>query len=179
MAEADFIRMYSDSLFLVYKAKQERNLIQELGNINKNWQNVTVHDQTSRNIIDSTLKIDSNDVHTDQRGAKLGSLEGNLDSSRFSEVEGENILDSSGTKIMGYLDPNTKERRHVINIEGGQNVLTLKDNRTHKNDNNTSGTLKFTVSTSNTSQDIREFMATNLPQLRNEFLGRFNTLFLW
>lgn len=177
LAWARFWLIWSDNSWEVLKIVHEKELLTELINIEKNWQNVTAHKYDNSGTNSDHSESHQTNENTDARGLITGTLRGNVDASQFKLVDAKNLLDWDKNKVLGYLDPNSKEREHLINIEGGKNITSFKTDVSNNGTSRTSSKGNSTTSSSNASEDIRVLLNTTIPQLRNNLLSKFNVMF--
>lgn len=178
-AKNRFLMIYRASCWDILKIKKEVNLLTELIDLKNNWRDTTEHEGTTDFTQDDKTIITENNTHTDRRGISLGLLEGSVDAAQLSKVEISNLLECTKDKILGYLDPTSRSRKHQITIEGGENQLTFNNNSTNKTDNTHKTKNKSTTHFSNTSKDIIDVINLKMPNLLEQFLDKFNIMFLY
>lgn len=173
-----FRLIFYDNLFLLAKIAKERDMLQEIVNIEKNWFNFSETTSSSHNLnINNTTNTLGTTV-TDKRGGKIGQLIGKGDASAI-DTDASELLDPTGTKVMGYLDPKTREREQNITLEGGQNEII--NSGTDRGDmfNYAYYSHKNTSKTSNAANDYINFLRLKLPKLREDYLSRFKPMFFY
>lgn len=178
-ARWDFLRIYRGAAWSIIQIKKEMELLNELINLEKNWRDTTTHENDTDFTQNDRTTTNENNTHEEKRGLMMGNLTGQLDASQLSKVDVQNLLNCSKDKILGYLDPNTRSRSHQITIEGGQNTFTYTNNNNTNTNNAHKTKIKTTTHFSNSSRDIIDVINLKMPNLIENFLDKFNPLFLY
>lgn len=123
---------------------------------------------------------EQNNTTLDTRGIIVGNLTGAVDDSQLPTVKNvKDVIQTSEDKIWSYIDPNARQRSQSLNIESGSNALNYVGGSKDTNNSVGKSSGNTTSRTSNASEDWRIFMTLKLPDLRDEFLDKFNELFIF
>lgn len=178
IAKARFHLIFEDNKFTLAKLARELEALNELGNIDKNWKDVSTHLSTQDSHAEGSVRTLSNDSHTDKRGISIGDFQGSVDASQLSKVKTMAAsLNQDPSKVMAYLDPNTRLRTQMVHHESGENVMIIKTDNTMGNSNKSSFKVNSISTSSNTSQDYYKFLNLRLPEIRRDFLSAFEIMF--
>lgn len=175
--KAKFVEIFFDSLINVIQVEGEANKFKMMADY-EHYDSVNIGERT----IDSTLNnTDGSNMTTTNKSKgsnKAGSLTGNVDAVQLGSVLKSDLLNIDTSKLPEVVDKNIRQYTQGVNVVNDYTEVTVEDVSTATNTSRTQGRTGTKIRQG--IEALNQYRAHSLEtrKLREEFVQRFNVLFL-